>query len=48
MGQMVQAGEHGLTDGRTDKQTNGRYQVQYLPALLSYTVDNDKKNLETA
>ena len=28
------------TDEWTDRQTEGRYQVHYLPALLSYAVDN--------
>ena len=27
-------------DVRTDRQTDRRYQAHYLPALLSYAVDN--------
>ncbi len=29
----------------TDGQTNGRYQVHYLPASLSYVVDNYPEDL---
>ncbi len=41
-GQTVQPGEHGQTykrtDGRTERQTDGRYQFYYLPALRSINI----------
>ncbi len=40
-GQTVQAGELGKTDKH--KPTHGRYQVHYLPASLTYTIDNENK-----
>ncbi len=30
-----------------DRQTDGRYQVHYLPASLSYAVDNSDKRITT-
>ncbi len=48
-GQTVQAGERykrtdGRIDGQTDRQSDGRYQVHYLPC---FAVDNNsgKQNL---
>ena len=32
---------HESADGHTDGHTDRRYQAHYLPASLSYTVDND-------
>ncbi len=33
IGQLVQTGEHTQTNGRTDRQTDGRYQVHNLPRI---------------
>ena len=40
VGQTVQAWERWRTDGLTDGRTDGRYQAHYLPASLSYAIDN--------
>ena len=42
---LLQTGERTQTDKQTDKRTDGRYQlnqVHYLPASLSYAVDNTR------
>ncbi len=37
---LVRALMDGWTDGKTDGRTDRCYQAHYLPALLSYAVDN--------
>ncbi len=32
---------NGLTDGQTDRRMDRHYQVYFLPASLSYAVDNE-------
>ncbi len=41
VGQTVQTCERKQTDGQTERQTDGRYQVHYLPRLA---IDN--KNIK--
>ncbi len=39
--QQTNSDVRALADGQTDRWTDRRYQVHYLPASLSYVVDNE-------